>query len=115
MFCRHDWVYWRDGLGRRGRSCFKCCKKQTSRIFYFTFERKIMTQSKKGSVMESLTNIAIGITVGFVSNIIVLPAFGYDVTLQDATAISLVFTVISFVRSFIVRRIYNKYNFWGKE
>lgn len=73
-----------------------------------------MTQTRKGSVAESITNIAIGIAIGFLSNIIVLPAFGYEVTFGDATAISLVFTVISFVRSYVIRRIYNKYNFWGK-
>jgi len=71
-------------------------------------------QSKLGSLVESLTNIVIGITIGFVSNIIVLPAFGYNVTLGDATAISLVFTAISLVRSYLVRRVYNRYNFFGE-
>jgi len=70
-------------------------------------------QSKKGSHAESATNIAIGITIGFISNIIVLPAFGYDVTIKDATMISLVFTAISYVRSYCIRRIFNKYNFFG--
>jgi len=73
-----------------------------------------MTQSKLGSLAESLTNIAIGITIGFVSNIIVLPAFGYMVTLSDGLFISFVFTAISLVRSYVIRRIYNKYNFFGK-
>lgn len=70
-------------------------------------------QSKLGSAMESLTNILIGITIGFLSNIIVLPAFGYAVTVADGLLISLVFTAISFVRSYTIRRIYNKYNFFG--
>lgn len=73
-----------------------------------------MSQTRKGSVAESITNIVIGIGIGFLSNIVVLPAFGYEVTIGDATAISLVFTAISFVRSYVIRRIYNKYNFWGK-
>ena len=71
-------------------------------------------QSKKGSLIESLVNIAIGITIGFLSNIIVLPAFGYDVSIADGVAISLVFTAISLVRSYIIRRIFNKYNFFGR-
>lgn len=71
-------------------------------------------QSKIGSAVESLTNIAIGLTIGFLSNIIVPPLFGYDVTIADGAAISLVFTAISFLRSYIIRRIYNKYNFWSK-
>ena len=73
-----------------------------------------MMQSKKGSLIESLVNIAIGITIGFLSNIIVLPAFGYDVSIADGVAISLVFTAISLVRSYIIRRIFNKYNFFGR-
>lgn len=71
-------------------------------------------QSKKGSLAESLVNIAIGIIIGFVSNIIVLPAFGYDVTIADGVVISLVFTSISLVRSYIIRRVFNKYNFFGR-
>jgi len=71
-------------------------------------------QSKLGSFAESVTNIAIGITIGFLSNIAVLPAFGYNVTLSDATMISIVFTGISLARSYIIRRIYNKYNFFGR-
>lgn len=71
-------------------------------------------QSKIGSLAESLTNIAIGITIGFLSNVLVLPAFGYDVTLADSFYISLVFTVISLVRSYAIRRFYNKHNFFSK-
>ena len=71
-------------------------------------------QSKKGSLIETLVNIAIGITIGFISNIIVLPAFGYNVSLSDGMAISLIFTVISLVRSYTIRRIFNKYNFFGR-
>ncbi len=71
-------------------------------------------QSRFGSFAESLTNIGIGITIGFLANIIVLPAFGYDVTLSDATAISVVFTAISLARSYAIRRVYNRYNFFGK-
>lgn len=71
-------------------------------------------QSKIGSLMESVTNIAIGVTIGFISNIIILPAFGYKVTLTDGLYISLVFTAISLARSYIIRRVYNKYNFFSR-
>ena len=64
-------------------------------------------QTRKMSALESLTNIAIGLTVGFLSNIIVLPLFGYGVTLSDGAAISVVFTIISFARSYCLRRLFN--------
>ena len=71
-------------------------------------------QSRKGSAAEAFTNILIGITIGFLSNLIVLPAFGYAVTVGDSVSISLVYTVISFVRSYVVRRFFNKYNFFNQ-
>lgn len=74
-----------------------------------------MSQSKRGSFMESLTNVAIGITIGFVSNMVVLPLFGYDVTVGDSFTISIVFTGISLVRSYTVRRLYNKYNWFTRK
>lgn len=74
-----------------------------------------MSQSKRGSFMESLTNVAIGITIGFVSNMVVLPLFGYDVTVGDSFTISIVFTGISLVRSYTVRRLYNKHNWFTRK
>lgn len=74
-----------------------------------------MSQSKKGSFAESLTNIAIGISIGFLSNLLVLPLFGYNVTISDGLAISCVFTAISLVRSYVVRRLYNKYRFFDNK
>jgi hypothetical protein len=67
-------------------------------------------QSQLGSLAESLVNIAIGIIIGFLSNII----FGYNVSIKDGLMISFVFTFISLVRSYIIRRVFNKYNFFKK-
>ena len=71
-------------------------------------------QTKLASFYEALTNILIGVIIGFLSNILVLPLFGYDVSLHDGLMISFVFTAISLVRSYTIRRIYNKYNFFSK-
>jgi len=65
-------------------------------------------QSKLDSLLESLTNITIGFTVATISNFIVLPMFGYDVTAGDSILIAIVFTIISLVRSYIIRRVFNK-------
>lgn len=64
-------------------------------------------QSKLESFIEASTNILIGIGVSFIANIIVLPAFGYDVTTEDAFYICLVFTAIGLVRTYLVRRMFN--------
>lgn len=63
-----------------------------------------MKQSRKASLIESIANVTIGFGVGVVSNLLVLPLFGFHPSLFDATSMSLWFTVISVVRSFTLRR-----------
>jgi hypothetical protein len=60
------------------------------------------------SATEAATNVAVGYLVSVAANIIVLPAFGYDVTIADSFAIGLAFTAISLARSYILRRIFNR-------
>ena len=64
-------------------------------------------QRKKQSLIESLTSTMIGIIIGIVLNLTILPIFGYPVSVVDSLWISLIFTVISVVRSYAVRRIFN--------
>ena len=64
-------------------------------------------QTKKQSLIESLTSTTIGIIIGIVLNLTILPIFGYPVSLSDSLWISLIFTVISVIRSYAVRRIFN--------
>lgn len=72
-------------------------------------------QSRFGSLIESLSNVTLGIVIGFITNNIVLPLFGYDVTLVDALGIALIFTVISLVRSYVIRRYFNRFEFFNKK
>jgi hypothetical protein len=65
-------------------------------------------QSRLMSVVEAGTNVLIGYLVSVAANIIVLPMFGYDVTIFDSFAIGLAFTAISLVRSYVLRRVFNR-------
>jgi hypothetical protein len=65
-------------------------------------------QSRLMSATEAATNVAIGYLVSVAANIIVLPVFGYDVTIADSFAIGLAFTAISLARSYILRRVFNR-------
>lgn len=65
-------------------------------------------QSRIMSATEAITNVAIGYLVSVAANIIVLPAFGYDVTIADSFAIGFAFTVISLARSYVLRRVFNR-------
>lgn len=71
-------------------------------------------QTKLGSFVEAAANIAVGFGVSLIANLIVLPAFGYDVTLGDAAGIGAVYTVISLARSYIIRRWFNGLRFGNR-
>lgn len=73
-----------------------------------------MTQTKLGSFAESCANIAVGFSINFVANLVILPWFGYDVTTGDAFGMGLIFTVISLVRSYVLRRWFNGLKFGNK-
>ena len=63
-----------------------------------------MIQSRKHSLIESLTNVAIGYGVALASQILIFPLYGIRITVSDNLAIGAWFTVISIVRSYAVRR-----------
>lgn len=67
-------------------------------------------QSKKRSFIEAVTNVLVGYLVAVISNLIVLPLFGYQVSLFDGFAIGIVFTVISLIRSYVIRRLFNRFD-----
>ena len=70
-----------------------------------------MKQSKQMSLLESLTNVAIGYGVAVSAQILVFPMFGLDVPLSDNLAIGAIFTGISIVRSFTLRRVFEEIRF----
>jgi len=66
-----------------------------------------MNQSKLGSLYESAINIVIGAVVALLSQLIVFPMFGIDVPLSANIGIMMWFTLISVIRSYVVRRWFN--------
>jgi hypothetical protein len=66
-----------------------------------------MNQTKLGSLIESLMNIAIGYFVALISQIIIFPLFDIDISLSTNLWIGLWFTVISLIRSYVIRRWFN--------
>lgn len=59
------------------------------------------------SAVEAAANVAVGYLVAAAATAVVLPAFGYRVTAGDALGISAVFTGVSLVRSYALRRAFN--------
>jgi len=67
-------------------------------------------QSRQRSALEAVPNVVIGFLVAVGANLLVLPAFGYQVTVYDSFAIGWVFTVISMMRSYFLRRLFNRWD-----
>lgn len=67
-----------------------------------------MTQSRIGSLIEALVNVAIGYLVALASQIFVFPLYGIHVPISTNLSIGVWFTVISIVRSYALRRWFNK-------
>lgn len=66
-----------------------------------------MEQTRLGSLIEAGMNILIGYGVALASQIVVFPWFGIYVPLSTNLWIGLWFTIISLVRSYIIRRWFN--------
>ncbi|EKF09290.1 hypothetical protein TH8_08810 [Thalassospira profundimaris] len=58
------------------------------------------------SLVEALANVGIGYGVAVATQIAVFPLFGLTVSLSDNLAIGAVFTCISIIRSYAVRRLF---------
>ena len=63
-----------------------------------------MKQSRLMSLMESLANVLVGYGVAVVTQMAVFPLFGLAVTVTENLLIGLIFTAVSIVRSYALRR-----------
>ena len=63
-----------------------------------------MKQSRLMSLVESLANVLVGYVVAVVTQIAVFPLFGLAVTVTENLLIGLIFTAVSIVRSYALRR-----------
>jgi hypothetical protein len=75
-----------------------------------------MVDSRLKSLSEALTNIAPGWTINFIANLFLLPLFAADYASGDVNRIAgasfivgCVFTVISVVRSYYLRRLFERF------
>ena len=66
-----------------------------------------MSQSKKHSISEAITSTTIGYIIAVTTQSIVFPWFGLTVPLEKNLAIGSIFTVISIIRIYLIRRIFN--------
>ena len=66
-----------------------------------------MSQSRTGSMVEACANVAIGYGVAMATQLAVFPLFGIHIPLTADLAIGAIFTAVSLVRSYLLRRFFN--------
>lgn len=66
-----------------------------------------MTQSRARSAVESTANVVVGYGVAVLAQAVVFPWFGLHASLRDNLGIGVVFTAVSLVRSYTLRRLFN--------
>ena len=65
-----------------------------------------MKQTRLMSLNEAVTNVVVGYGVAVVTQMLVFPVFGLHTTLAQNLKLGLIFTGISLIRSFALRRAF---------
>ena len=73
-----------------------------------------MNQSRIDSLMESVVNIIIGTAIYTAVNYTLLSwMLGIPISVGSSLSISALFTVVSLVRSYVIRRAFNGRSVWA--
>lgn len=67
-----------------------------------------MSQTRTHSALETTASTAIGFAVSWAATPFILAAFGYTAGVGTAFGITVVYTVLSLVRGYVVRRLFNR-------
>ena len=65
-----------------------------------------MKQTRRASLAEATVNVLIGYGIALLTQIAVFWAMDIDVSLGQDVVIGLLFTVVSLVRSYVLRRVF---------
>ena len=68
-----------------------------------------MIQSRCMSLVETVANVAVGYALAVVTQIVVFPWFGLHPSLDENFAISAIFMGISLLRSYTLRRLFERW------
>ena len=59
------------------------------------------------SMVETITNVAIGLIVSFLSQVVIFKLYDIHISLAQNLELTLYFTVVSILRSYALRRFFN--------
>jgi hypothetical protein len=102
----HDWYRWKL------RSLYQENRELRGEVHRLKREARKPSpargQTRAESALESATNIVVGLAVSISANLLVLPLFGYSPGFGEALGIAAIFTAISLLRSYALRRWFNR-------
>jgi len=65
-----------------------------------------MKQTRAMSLVEAIANVVVGYGVAVVTQMLVFPLFGLQMTLVQNLKLGLIFSMVSIARSFTLRRVF---------
>jgi putative effector of murein hydrolase len=68
-----------------------------------------MTQSRWLSLIEAITNVAVGYVLAVFTQILVFPWFGFHPSVGENMALGSVFTAVSLIRGYALRRLFTRF------
>ena len=66
-------------------------------------------QSRRRSLIEAIINVMVGYLFAVMTQLVVFPWFGMQVSLGDNLAIGALFVMISLARSYALRRLFERW------
>lgn len=69
-----------------------------------------MSQSRRASLLEAFANVLFGYWIAIGAQMLIFPLFGLQVSLSDNLLIGVLFTFVSLVRSYLLRRFFNLFH-----
>lgn len=67
-------------------------------------------QRRTHSAVESVANVGVGYSVAVLAQVLVFPLFGIEASFGTNLKVGAVFTAISLVRSYTLRRVFNRFH-----
>jgi uncharacterized protein YacL len=67
-----------------------------------------MKQTKRESVIESITQTVVGLVTSFLIQLVIYPLLNIPVTFSQNLIITFVFFIASIFRGYLIRRFFNK-------
>ena len=68
-----------------------------------------MAQSKRGSLIEAVTNTVVGYGLAVATQFAVFPVFGLRVGVVEDLGLGLIFAAVSLIRGYALRRLFNRW------